>query len=73
MSQPVLGALAGKKTRTHDDFVRLSLETMTDGERIAFAQMPPCRDDNQFIAAVTAVRAMPTPELPPGHPLGAAS
>lgn len=71
MSQPVLGALAGKKTRTHDDFVRRFLDTLTVGEREMLAEMPPLRDEHQLIAIITTARATLRRGLPAGHPLGA--
>lgn len=70
MTAPILGTLAGKKTRHHDDFIQKFLATITREEWTVIAQLPPLKRVEQLILFVIAIRRTPKPELPHGHPLG---
>lgn len=67
----VLGTLAGKRTRNHDDFVQKFLATVTRDEWIVISQSPPLKRVEQLILFVIAMRRIPKQEIPQGHPLGA--
>jgi len=73
MTAPILGTLAGKKTRDHDDFIQKFLATVTREEWIVIAQVPPLKRVEQLILFVIAMRRTPKREVPPGHPLGASA
>jgi hypothetical protein len=71
MTAPILGTLAGKKTRDHDDFVQKFIASVTHEEWTVIAAMPPLKRVEQLISFVVEMRRMPKHEVPRGHPLGA--
>lgn len=73
MTAPILGTLAGKKTRDHGDFVQKFIESITREEWQVIAQVPQMKRVEQLILFVIAMRKVPRYPLPQNHPLNPAS
>lgn len=71
MSAPVLGTLAGKRTRGHDDFIQKFIASISHEEWLVISQGPPMKRVEQLISFVVEMRRIPKREVPPGHPLRA--